>query len=106
MQKNTTRINLNSPTSNTPVTSSRCVPDVNSFIHSRISIAPLKVPYSSEALQILQHGKKNNSFKTIIECVGKRPRYEAQLKREAIPYRRAINTKSAGLHESGTSKWD
>src|SRR6218665_1858463 len=49
---------------------------------------------------------KNKSFKMIIECVGKRPRKEAQLKREAILYRGAINTKSKGLHESGTSKRD
>jgi len=73
---------------------------LNSFIHSKMSIAPLLLlrgaPDSSTV--------KNKSFKTMIECVRKCPRKEAQLKREAIPHRRAINTKSANLHESGTSK--
>src|SRR6218665_3658522 len=50
---------------------------------------------------------KNKSFKMIIEYVGKRPRKERHnSKREAILYRGAINTKSKGLHESGTSKRD
>ena len=47
--------------------------EANAFIHSRISIAPLQLPYSSEMRSRLQHCKKT-SFKMITECVGKRPR--------------------------------
>ena len=78
-------------------------PFVTVFIHS------FKYLYSTSSRELLRGAPdsstvKKNSFQALIECVREWSREQAQLKRKAIPYRRAHHIKNTTLHDRRTGK--